>query len=380
MTRRANGEGSIYQRGDGRWVASVSLPGGGRRSLYGRTRPEVKQRLRDALARIEQGMPAADARTKLGDYIETWIGSTLAASDRKVSTKALYAGLLRSHVKPRLGPVLLGKATPAHFEKLFLDLAQPRAGQTRPRLAPSSRRSLHAAASALFETARRDGLVARNPLAVVDRARMDKSEAAYLHGAQLAALIRAVGGDRLRGLWLLYVMTGLRRGEGLALRWSAVDLEAATLRVKVGRNRVAGHGIVEDEPKSERSRRTVNLPAVLVAELRSHGTRQKAERLAAGSLWADSGYVFTTEIGTPLDPSNVSKKFAAVAGAAGVGKATLHSLRHSAATALLVAGYDVATVGKILGHSSPVVTMSTYAHVIPAREQQAAETLGAILS
>lgn len=378
MSKRSNGEGSVYERNDGRWVGSLVVDGR-RKSFYGKTRAEAKAKLRAAQRRVEQGMPATDARTQLGTYIATWIETTLAASSRRVATQSQYASLLRSHVVPHLGTLSLGSVRPQHVERLLLELSKPRPGTTKPRLAASSRRSLYAALSAVFDSAQRDGLLARNPVRAVARPTAERTEARYLDDTELARLVEKVRDDRLRGLWLLLAVTGMRRGEALALRWDTVNLDKRTLRVTHTRNRVAGHGIVVGEPKSKQSRRTIKLSSALVAELRTHRTRQLEERLAAGSVWTETDHVFTTEIGTPLDPSNVSRYFKELAEAAGLPGATLHTLRHSAATALLSSGFDVATVAKLLGHGSPNVTLGVYAHVLPASEEQAAEHLGAIL-
>ena len=134
-------------------------------------------------------------------------------------------------------------------------------------------------------------------------------------------------------------------------------------------------GLELGEPKTERSRRTVPLPRSAVATLRTHWLRQTTERQAAGPAWTDSGLVFTTEVGTPLEPRNVLRRFDALARRAGLEGVHLHTLRHSAASFLLAAGTHTKVVQKHLGHSSYAITADIYSHVAPTQAREAADRL-----
>ncbi len=172
--------------------------------------------------------------------------------------------------------------------------------------------------------------------------------------------------------------TGLRRGEALALHWSDVDLDGGALRVRWTLARTS-RGLALGEPKTEKSRRAVPLPRSAVETLRAHRKRQAAEQLAAGSVWQGSGLAFTTEIGTPLEPRNVLRRFQVLARRVGLEGVHLHTLRHSAASFLLAAGTHTKVVQEHLGHSSYAITADTYSHVAPAQQREAADRLDAAL-
>jgi integrase len=185
-------------------------------------------------------------------------------------------------------------------------------------------------------------------------------------------------GDRLDPLFRLMLATGLRRGEALGLHWREVDLDAAMLRVRWTLTRTS-RGLELGEPKTDKSRRTVPLPSSTVETLRAHLTKQADERLMAAEAWREHGLVFTTEIGTPLEPRNVLRRFELLAQRAGLSGVHLHTLRHSAASFLLAAGTHTKVVQEHLGHSSYAITADIYSHVVPALQREAAERLDAAL-
>jgi integrase len=134
------------------------------------------------------------------------------------------------------------------------------------------------------------------------------------------------------------------------------------------------------EPKSMRSRRMIRMPAVVVAALKAHRTRQLEDRLAAGGVWNDSGFVFTSPIGTALEPRNVTREFHVLLAGADLPAVRFHDLRHTAATLLLAQGVDPRTIMETLGHSQISLTLNTYSHVLPALQADAAAKLDAILT
>jgi integrase len=172
--------------------------------------------------------------------------------------------------------------------------------------------------------------------------------------------------------------TGCRQGELLGLRWEDVDLDAQRLQVRHTLARVQGK-LELLEPKTERSRRSIVLPEVVGSALRGHRTRQKMERLVAGSRWVDSGHVFTTTIGTPIEAAAVTRAFKRALALAGLPHSRFHDLRHAAATFLLAQGFTLEDVKNLLGHSSIVLTSNTYGHVLKERQRQVAMGMDAVL-
>jgi integrase len=232
----------------------------------------------------------------------------------------------------------------------------------------------------MLDIAVRDGLIRRNPAAAVKRPTIKRNEARYLTPAEVGRLLEAAKGDRLQPLIVLMLGTGLRRGEALALHWRDVDLSAGHVRVRSTLSRVE-RALVFDEPKTERSRRFVSLPSPVVETLRRHKTSLAAERLAAVAWvpWPDhDDLVFPTHIGTPTDPRNALRAFEGIAGRAGLSGAGLHTLRHSAASALIASGAHLKLVQEMLGHSSYGITADVYAHVNVEQQREAAQRLGEV--
>ena len=168
---------------------------------------------------------------------------------------------------------------------------------------------------------------------------------------------------------------GLRRGELLGLRWVDVDLDGAELHVRQAIQRVGGE-LHFTAPKTRHSRRTIPLPALAVDALREHRARQAAERLAAGTAWRDSGLVFTTATGTPIEPRNLNRHWYALRKRADLPPVRLHDLRHTCVTLLLDAGVPPHIVQVIAGHSGIQVTMSIYAHAAQEEQRKALRWLG----
>ncbi len=307
MTKRANGEGSIFKRANGRWYSSLTYRDEygavKRREVSGKTQAEVWAKLRQVRERVESGAPVRDSSTTVAAWIEDWTTKALPASDRKQATVDLYATIARGHLVPKLGGLRLDRLRPSDIEAL----AKRRAG-----LSSSTVRTIYTVLRAALDVAVRDGLIRRNPAAEVKRPAVERKDAAFLTAQQAQALLDVLHGHRLEAMYRLMLATGLRRGEALGLHWQDVDLEAAVLRVRWTLSRTSS-GLELGEPKTEKSRRTVPLPRSAVAALREHRKRQTEERLTAGPVWERTGLVFTSEVGTALEPRNVLRRFEAIA-------------------------------------------------------------------
>jgi integrase len=213
---------------------------------------------------------------------------------------------------------------------------------------------------------------------LVDPPRGTRHEIQPLTPDEARHLMECAVDDRLAALYVTALATGLRQGELLALRWEDVDLEACRLRVRHTLARVAGK-LVLLEPKTERSRRKLVLPDIVATALRAHRTRQRMERLVAGSRWVETGHVFATRIGTPIEAAVVTRAFQRALDRAGVRRVRFHDTRHSAATFLLAHGFTLEDVKNLLGHSSIVLTSNTYGHVLEQRQLQVARWMDAVL-
>ncbi|MDP9408204.1 MAG: site-specific integrase [Actinomycetota bacterium] len=321
-------------------------------------------------------MPAGRPLT-LGEYLETWLRDTLPGTVRP-STAASYASLTRQHIVPTLGHHRLDRLTAVHI-RAFLRAkgTEPSARTGRP-LSPRTLQYLHAVLRLALEQARRDDLVQRNVAGLVAGPRLQQREMQPVTPEEVSRLLASAATDRLAPLWLLVTALGLRRGEALALRWEDVDLEAGHLRVRATLQRVEGRLVRADVPKTQASRRTLPLPAVVVDALRAHRAAQLQDRLAA-PVWQDATLVFTTSVGTPLEPRNVLRSFQELCERAGLRRLRIHDLRHAAASFLLLQGVDMRVVMGTLGHSRLATTSDLYTHLLEPVQRQAADRMDALL-
>ena len=286
-------------------------------------------------------------------------------------TYASYAQVIRLHINPGLGRIALQRLTPAEVQHWLKERQRFGAG---PRTCQYARAILRSA----LAQAVRWGYITRNVAALVDSPRVPRHEIQPLSPDQARTLLFQAREHRLGALVTVALSLGLRLGEALGLRWEAVDLETATLHVRVALQRVARSWQLV-EPKSERSRRSIALPDVAVSALREHRVRQLEERLAAGSRWQENGFVFTSRTGTPLEPRNVTREFHGLLADAGLPRFRFHDLRHTAATFLLAQGVDPRTIMETLGHSQISLTMNTYGHVLPSLQRDAARKMDRML-
>lgn len=376
--RRANSQGNVYQRPNGRWEARLRYtdPATGehkRVSVYGPTQKAALAELKKVRDRIDEGQPPRDASTTVAAWMAHWRATTLAASDRKPATKELYVNLARKHIEAAaIGNTRLDRLRPSDVEKFVLDMRaqmkpvkrtddNPKPKPVRA-LSDSTIRSTYTVLRAALDGAVRDGLLAKNPAAAVKRPGVERAEAKHLTRDAVVQLLHAAKDSRYHPALVLIASTGLRRGEAAALRWEHVDLAARVVRVRETVARVGGT-LDPTQPKTERSRRTVPLSPPVVEMLRAHKVRLKADRLRAGNQWHEHGLVFPTEFGTQVDPRNLLRTIQTAARKAGLSDdVSVHTLRHSAATAWLDGGVHIKAVADLLGHSSIAITGDIYGH------------------
>jgi len=355
VARRAWGQGSVYQRRDGRWVASLRLAGS-QRTSYHHDEAAARAALSARLARRDSGLVGTDP--PLGAYLAAWLADvrpTVAPATWKQ-----HEAIVRLHITPALGRTRLSALT----------VGQVRAWLHSSTLHPRSVSHHRATLRRALADAVRDGLVVRNVAALARPPSVPDVERAWLTTDQVRTLLASTEGDRLHALWALGASAGLRIGEALALAWDDVDTDAATLTVRSTLHREAGEWVVR-EPKTRSSRRTVPLTPLAVAALRAHELRQAQEQLAHGTR--RRGLVFTTPEGRPLHGTNVLPALYAALEAAGLPRVTFHGLRHSAASLMLEAGVPMKVVSELLGHSTLRVTADLYSHVAPTLARDAAD-------
>ncbi len=370
MAKRANGEGSVYQRADGRWCASISIAPGKRKHFLGQTRVEVSRKLNAALKARDDGLPVIVERETVAQFLRSWLEAVRPSL--RSNTWVRYEQYVRLHVLPTLGKISLTKLTPQHLQRLYAE-------RLDSGLSPTSVHHLHAVLHKALDQAVRWNLVARNVADLVDPPRDRHFEIATLSPAQARLLLDAAAGDRLDALYVLALTTGMRQGEILGLRWRHVDLDGASLQVRGSLQRLEGKLTVA-ATKTEHSQRRVSITASAVVALRRHRVRQAEERLQLGAAWQGDDLVFTNEIGAPIGASRLLRaSFHPLLRRAGLPTMRFHDLRHSAATLLLGQGTHPKIVAELLGHSKIGTTMDLYSHVTPTMQREATLAMEAIL-
>lgn len=300
MARRASGEGSVYRYREG-WAAQLDVSDYGqprkRKTIYGKTQREVLDRVDELRRQRSAGQPIRTGRAlTVGAYLESWLTDTLPGTVRP-STEASYADLTRRHIIPVVGQHALDKLTPAHMRAFLTQKSHEDSARGRP-LSSRTCQLLHATLRRALEDAVRDELVPRNVAKLVRGPRVVRAEVQPLTVGEAQALLSTAGNDRLGSLWVLMLTTGLRRGEALALQWKDVDLDNRYLRVRGSLQRQNGKLLIV-EPKTERSKRALPLPDMVVVALRERRKAQLQERLAAPT-WTETDLIFTTGIGTAI--------------------------------------------------------------------------------
>ncbi len=219
----------------------------------------------------------------------------------------------------------------------------------------------------------------RNVVALVKAPPAPKPRVRPIGPDDARAILAAVEGDRLAPLVAVTLGVGLRLGEALGLRWADVDLDAGTLAVSTALRRTPVEFREEGEPiyrlvapKTDRSRRTIQLPAFAIAALHDQRRTQAQERLASGRRWLDNDLVFAGPAGGPIPPGSVTRRFQSLLAGADVERLRFHDLRHAAATVMLAQGVELRVISETLGHSSIGMTADVYAGVVPALGRAAA--------
>lgn len=372
--QRGHGEGSIYQRGDGRWcaVADFGWVDGKRRRkhLYGETRAAVADALVKVLRDSQLGLKAADDLITLEQFLQRWLEERVRPRLRE-TTAAGYEEVVRLFLVPGLGKHKLSKLSPSDVQR-FLNHKLKETGR------PQRVRYVRAVLRAALSQAVRWEMVPRNVAALTDAPAIVKREIDPLDPAQARKLLEVAKGQRHEAMFTVALAIGLRRGEIIGLRWEHVDLDQGIVHVREQRQRVRREVLVLC-PKSETSRRDIRLPEVCVRALREHKRRQTVDRLKLGEEWAETGYVFTTRNGYPLDGRNVSRFFKQALAAAELPVKRFHDARHTCASLLLAQGVPARVVMDILGHSDIRLTLNTYSHVIPQLHDEAAEKMNSVL-
>jgi integrase len=376
--RGANGRSTIVKQADGRWHGFVSMGAKGdgtrdRRHVSAATRAAVVEKIKTLESKRDAGMVGTTGRSMLVDeWLDYW-AENIASVRVRPRTLDTYRSMIRMHLNPYIGKRRLDQLQPEHLEQTYRQLLDKR-------LSAASVLRVHRMLHRALKIAMQRDRVARNVATLVEPPRQERPKTPEpLDIEECKRVLAAAEGLRNSARWTVALALGLRQSEALALQWKDIDFDRGTLSVRRGLHRVPGEGLVFTEPKTDRSRRTIAVPAPLIEALRRQRVAQNEERLVAGTEWDDWDLVFTQPNGRPLDKHSDYEAWIKLLNRAKVRHIRLHDGRHTAATLLLTAGVHPRVVMELLGHSQMRTTTDIYSHVMPALAQEAADRMAKTL-
>ena len=375
--KRANGDGSIRKRKDGRWEGRYVVghdPITGKmisRNVLGKTQAKVKEKLRTAIENSKRLDYTQTGKYTVGQWMDEWFEAYAKVKVRP-SSHQTYKGYIENHIKPNIGDIPIEKLTSLQLQKFYrLLLTEGRIprieSEKQPKgLSAKTVRNINQVISSAMDMAVRHKLILSNPTEGCELPKVEHREMKTLPAEQLGAFLREAKESGVYELYYLDLATGLRRRELLGLKWEDVDLQNGIIHVRRQVARVDGE--VKELPlKTKNSYRNISISQDAVAMLEE----MEAHR--------SSDYVFPSSTGGPISPDSVNNMLHRVLKRAGLPSIRFHDLRHTFATLALQNGVDIKTVSGMLGHFSAGFTLDTYAHVTTSAQKEAAKTMGKVL-
>jgi integrase len=373
--RRGHGEGSVYKRADGRWVASTDggYVNGKRVRLvrYARSQAAAIALLDELRKEVKRARPATPGISTVAQFLEYWM-ETSVSRDRALRTVESYQDVIRIHIVPAIGKIKLAKLTRVEVQRMLDEVS------SKPGIGPRSVQNVRAVVRNALNTAIDWEMIDTNPARYTHIAKVPRTERAALTFAQGKILLNQVKGDPFEALYVLAVICGVRRGELLGLRWSDIDFEKREIRIRQ-QVVVAGRRSTITGLKTEGSRRNMPMLSIVEDALRRRRELLDLERQFAGDQWQEHDLVFPSRTGKPYPPNNLYKKYKAHLNAAGLPDRTFHSLRHTAASFMVSMNVHPKVAAKILGHTDIKTTMEIYSHAQQDDMREALELVEAEL-
>jgi integrase len=361
-----HGGGTVYQRKDGRYVASIKDPNSGKRiERYAKNEKEAEKKLEDIKFEIRQGTLATGPNQTVQQYLTRWFEDVHKQEVRE-TTYIQNRVTLNKHLIPGIGHIQLKKLTAQHIQRFYAEKIKE--GCTASRV-----RGMHQLLHKALKNAARWKLIQQNVCdqVTVPRDTNKPETARILTEDQALLLLKASQGHPLEAFIALALVTGLRHGELMALRWQDINFEAKSLKVNHTVTLVWGHGYIENEPKTSTSKREIMLPQFVINSLLRHRARQERTRLLSGDKWQETGLVFCNRYGTYRDPSTTNKSFHRLLERNGLPSIRIHDLRHSAASLhIMVLNTPPKLVQELLGHSNIEMTLDVYTHANKSQQRQ----------
>ena len=373
--------GHIRRRGERSWELKFDAgndPVTGKRRVRYQSFKGTKREAEIELARLVSQNAAGEgvdpSKATVAEFIERW-DRDWASVNVGAKTLERYRQILKLYVVPHIGAVRVQKLRPVHLNELYAKLLRTGGHEARP-LSARTVGHVHRVIHRALGHAAMWGVVTQNVASVVGPPPVPETEITILSEDQIGATLRFLEGRTLRPIVAFLIGTGARRGEALALRWKDVDFEKRIVRIERSLEQTKG-GLRFKSPKTKHGRRNVAISPWLVAELRTHRTRQQERRLSLGMGRApEDSLVFARWDGSTRAPHWLTQKFALAMDALKI-DCTLHGLRHTHVSHLVASGLDVLTISRRIGHASPTITLSVYGHLFANTDARAAEIMEA---
>jgi integrase len=363
----------------------IRMPDGKRRVVQAEKLRDLDKKKQEVLKEISLGLDASSGKLKLQAFLKEFLKFLEEGKEVSASTLADYRYHTDSHIVPKLGHHEIRNLTSKHVDDMAKGMMEN--GYSAATVSYSLRvltRALNFAVD--WRYIDRNPASARSRSAKRRRPQLPAKRIFPLTLEQAQILQQGLTGRPDHALFLLALTTGMRPGEILGLHWRDIDFEAkrVTIHTALRRTKIRkgeeGERTVLGPTKNDESRRTIDLATITLDALTAHKTQQRAQRQLAGTKWQNSGLVFTTGLGTPLDISNVLHRFQACCESLKLPKVRFYDLRHTHASLLIAQGLHPKLISERLGHSSIKLTMDTYGHLFPGADREAASHMDKIFA
>ncbi len=339
------------------------------------TKKEAERAMHEFIREIEKGYYVTDSKTTIAEWIDTWL-EVYIVPNVSPTTLSRYQGMIKRYIKPIIGHMQVQQLNTLAVQAWVNGLkTSPASGKEMS--ASTIKHAYHVLKGSL-DKAVLAGVIPRSPCTGIMLPKGQKKPPVVYDEAQIKQLIEAAKGTEMELIIDIELCLGLRRGELLGLQWDNIDFEKNQIHVVRNRVVVDGKSTVKD-PKTESSRRTVDVPVQLIQKLRQHKTKCLANRLRMGQAYTVTDYVIVHPDGKPIYPEYVSQMFTKLQKKAGLPKCRFHDLRHLCASIMLMQGVNVKVAQEHLGHKDISTTMNIYSHVLPSVAKEAAQKIGALV-
>lgn len=386
MKKRSNGEGTICKRSDGRWMGQVTLHEdygqSKRKTVYGKSQREVREKMEIIKMEKRQGRALETSDMPLEEWMFMWLSDY--KPNLKITTRENYELYIHTHIKDsQIGKIPLNKLTVTDLQKFYNAKLNGTCENRRQKLSATTVRYINIIIKSALKQAVNNRMLNENVCDRVVLPKKNKVDIVPFTKKEVIRFLNVAQNDRLHTLYILEMMTGLRRGEILGLKWEDIDFEQKKINVlhnlykvnNTDENADSKYKLVLLTPKTETSKRSIPMNQFMTDELVRHRKEQEKEKATCKGGYNDLGMVFCKEDGNYISPREFLRQYQRLLEKAGLEKKRFHDLRHTVASLLINANENPKVVQQLLGHSNIGTTLDIYAHVMRETIDQSVDNL-----